>query len=103
MGFTSLFSKMKLPTWLMMTLAYIVVFIGKIWSNITGTPEHIVNYKLKLNPFAVKMLVIDREFNIKNAQNDLHYTPLITFEQGWLQTIKWFQENWLPKQPNNHI
>lgn len=28
MGFTSLWSKMKLPVWLMMSLAYITVFIG---------------------------------------------------------------------------
>ena len=79
----------------MLGLAYIVVFIGKIWSMFTGTPEHIVNYKLKLNPFAVKMLVIDREFNIKNARKDLKYEPLITFEEGWLQTITWFQQHWL--------
>lgn len=97
MGFTSIWSKFKLPTWFMMTLAYIFVFIGMIWSKLTGTPEHIINYKLKLTPFSVLMLVIDREFNIANAKRDLKYEPIITFEEGWLQTIKWFQENWLPK------
>jgi nucleoside-diphosphate-sugar epimerase len=97
MGFTSLWSKFKLPTWLMMGLAYVTVFLGNIWSAVTGTPKHIVNYKLKLNPFAVKMLVINRYFNIDAAQKDLKYTPLIEFSSGWADTIKWFQENWLPE------
>ena len=60
MGFTNLYYKIYLPSWFILTLAYIVVFIGDIYSYITGTPKHIVNYKLKLNPFAVKMLMIDR-------------------------------------------
>ena len=63
---------------------------------LSGTPKHVVNYELKLNPFAVKMLVIDRYFNIKNAENDLSYTPIISFENGWKETIQWFKINWLP-------
>ena len=104
MGFTSLHSKFHLPTWFMMTLAYITVFIGNIWSALTGTPKHIINYKLKLNPFAVKMLVIHRYFDISGAKRDLKYEPIITFEQGWAETIEWFQKNWLPKylERKNH-
>jgi len=97
MGFTSLFSKMKLPTWFMMFLAHVVVVVGNLWSALTGTPKHIVNYKLKLNPFAVKMLVINRHFNICGAERDLKYKPIIEFEQGWKDTIAWFKENWLPQ------
>lgn len=96
MGFVSLFSKFKLPEWFMMILAHITVFIGKIISFFTGMPEHKVNYMLKLNPFAIKMLVIDRYFDISAAKKDLKYEPLITFEKGWRDTIKWFQINWLP-------
>ena len=97
MGFESLWSKFKLPTWFMMTLAYIFVFVGDIFAFCTCTPSHVVNYYMKLNPFAVKMLVIDRSFNISAAMRDLRYEPLISFEDGWRQTIDWFKINWLPK------
>lgn len=60
MGFSSLFSKFHLPVWLMMCVAYLTVFIGDLFATLTGTPKHVVNYHLKLNPFAVKMLVINR-------------------------------------------
>jgi hypothetical protein len=51
----------------MMFIAYIVLYIGNLFAFISGVPSHIVNYKLKLNPFAVKMLVIDRSFDISNG------------------------------------
>jgi hypothetical protein len=60
MGFVSLFQKFHLPVWFMMALAYLTVFLGDLYAAVTGTPKHVVNYYLKLNPFAVKMLVIDR-------------------------------------------
>jgi nucleoside-diphosphate-sugar epimerase len=97
MGFASVFSKMHLPTWFMMGIAYLTVFLGNIYAAVTGTPKHVVNYHLKLNPFAVKMLVIHRNFDIRNAKQDLKYEPLIDFKSGWKQTIDWFKENWLPK------
>lgn len=98
MGFVSLYSKFKLPTWFMMTLAYIVVFLGDCYSALSGTPKHIINKHLKLNPFAVKMLVIHRYFDISAAKRDLKYEPLIEFNSGWKQTLEWFKENWLPGQ-----
>lgn len=97
MGFQSLWSKMHLPVWLMMSLATVVVFLGNIYATLTNTPKHVVNYHLKLNPFAVKMLVINRYFDISAAERDLKYTPLITFERGWAETIEWYRLNWLPK------
>jgi hypothetical protein len=39
MGFTSLFSKFHIPGWLIMGLAYIVVFLGDIFSAVTGTDD----------------------------------------------------------------
>ena len=97
MGFTSLWTKFHLPTWLMLGIAYLVVFFGNIYAYLSGTPKHIVNFHLKLNPFAVKMLVIHRAFNIEAAKRDLKYKPIISFENGWKETIVWFQHNWLPK------
>ncbi len=82
---------------MMMGIAYLVVFFGNIWAFCTGTPKHVINKRLKLNPFAVKMLVIHRAFNIRNAERDLKYVPEITFDAGWQQTIDWFKANWLPK------
>eukprot|EP00596_Hydrurales_sp_CCMP1899_P007066 CAMPEP_0119037068 /NCGR_PEP_ID=MMETSP1177-20130426/5174_1 /TAXON_ID=2985 /ORGANISM="Ochromonas sp, Strain CCMP1899" /LENGTH=380 /DNA_ID=CAMNT_0006997801 /DNA_START=54 /DNA_END=1193 /DNA_ORIENTATION=- len=94
MGFTSLFSKFKIPGWLIMGIAYMVLFVGNTYSAISGTPKHVVNFTLKLNPFAAKMLMIHRYFDISAAERDLKYKPIIEFEQGWKDTIKWFKENW---------
>lgn len=102
MGFVSLFRKLKLPTWFMMTLAYIVVFVGDVYSVLSGTPKHVVNKNLKLNPFAVKMLVIHRYFDISAARRDLKYDPLIQFNEGWRETIEWFKINWLPTLKKNN-
>ena len=86
MGFQDLKSKFALPRWFMFVLAYTCDFIG--W--LTGT-------KLKLNPFAVKMVTMHRWFRIDAAERDLNYKPIIPFKQGWADTIVWFRENWLPK------
>ena len=50
------------------------------------------------------MLIIHRYFDISGAKRDLKYEPIITFEQGWAETIEWFQKNWLPKylERKNH-
>lgn len=60
LGFASLLNKFFLPVWFMMMIAHIVVLVGNMYAAVTGTPKHVVNYYLKLNPFAVKMLVINR-------------------------------------------
>ena len=78
-----------------MFLTLIPIFISALF--FPGTPQHVVNFKVKLNPFAVKMLMINRYFDISAAKKDLKYEPLIEFEQGWASTIDWFKINWLPK------
>jgi nucleoside-diphosphate-sugar epimerase len=60
MNFSSLFSKFHIPGWLIMSLAYLTVFVGDIYAFLTCTPKSVVNFHLKLNPFAVKMLLINR-------------------------------------------
>jgi len=102
MGFYSLWKKFHLPTWFMMGIAYLVLVLGNLYGTLSGTPSHVVNYHLKLNPFAVKMLVINRYFDISAAERDLKYKPVIPFEQGWAQTIEWFKENWLPTYKANN-
>jgi nucleoside-diphosphate-sugar epimerase len=85
MGFQDLFSKFHLPTWFLMTIAYLSNFLG-----------YILNKKFKLNPFNVKMLTIHRYFSIENARRDLKYEPLFSFHDAWESTIQWHRQYWLP-------
>lgn len=85
MGFPSLWSKFKLPLFLLMTIAYACNVFG--W--FTGM-------RLKLNPFNVTVLTMHRWFKITNAQNDLDFEPIIPWREGWTDAIEWFKENWLP-------
>jgi nucleoside-diphosphate-sugar epimerase len=86
MGFTDLNDKFHLPVWLLYGVAYFCNFL----TMMTGR-------QFKLKPFTVKMLIIDRYFNIKNAKRDLKYKPLKTFSEGWPETIEWFKVHWLPQ------
>lgn len=36
-------------------------------------------------------------FDISAAEKDLKYKPVIGYEEGWNDTIKWFRANWLPE------
>lgn len=85
MGFTDLYSKYHLPVLLLYSLAYIANALG-----------YILNRKFKLNPFNVRMLIMHRYFSIERAQRDLHYEPVIIFEDAFPATIMWFKQNWLP-------
>jgi nucleoside-diphosphate-sugar epimerase len=85
MGFTDLYTKFHLPTWLLYGLAYICNFVG-----------FVIGKKLKLNPFNVRMLTMHRYFSLENARRDLHYEPLFKFDESWAKTIDWFKVNWLP-------
>ena len=75
---------MHLPVFLLMFIARILAFITMLSGK-----------KFKLNEFTVKMLIINRYFDISNIQNDMGYVPLIRFEDGWAETIAWFQKYWL--------
>lgn len=80
MGFSSVYRKFSLPLWFMMSLAYVCNVIGFMF-----------NTKLKLNPFAVKMLTMHRWFTISAAEQDLKYKPIIPYELGFAETISWFR------------
>lgn len=97
LGFGSLFARFKLPAWFMMFLGYICMYIAKVWSRLTGEPEHAINYRLKLHPFSIRMIIINRYFDISAAKRDLEYEPLKTFDEGWKETLDWYKANWLPK------
>lgn len=42
------------------------------------------------------MLLIHRWFDISAAEKDLKYEPIVTFEDGFAETLDWLRENWLP-------
>eukprot|EP00584_Thalassiosira_punctigera_P008101 CAMPEP_0172541186 /NCGR_PEP_ID=MMETSP1067-20121228/12033_1 /TAXON_ID=265564 ORGANISM="Thalassiosira punctigera, Strain Tpunct2005C2" /NCGR_SAMPLE_ID=MMETSP1067 /ASSEMBLY_ACC=CAM_ASM_000444 /LENGTH=406 /DNA_ID=CAMNT_0013327171 /DNA_START=39 /DNA_END=1259 /DNA_ORIENTATION=+ len=90
MGFTSLWDKAHLPKGLLMFVATICEFIGNLF-GIT----------MKLNRFNVIVLTMHRWFDIKAAEKDLGFQPIIGFREGWAETIDWFKRNWLPKQPKS--
>ena len=85
MNFTSLWSQIKLPKWLLFGLAGICEALGKIFRT-----------TFKLNYFNVLVLTMHRWFDIAAAEKDLNFTPIIDFREGWDDTIVWFRNNWLP-------
>jgi nucleoside-diphosphate-sugar epimerase len=91
MGFPSLCGKFMLPYWFMMIIAYICNVIG-----------FVLNMKLKINPFNVRVMVMHRWFVIDAAESDLKFKPIIGFDEGWEDTIAWFKENWLPGFRSSH-
>jgi nucleoside-diphosphate-sugar epimerase len=82
LGCRSVFTKLKLPFTLMLAVSYLCNVVGLLLGR-----------KLKLTPFTVRMLTIHRWFDISNARRDLGYEPVISFEDGWRQTIDWFKAN----------
>eukprot|EP00439_Symbiodinium_sp_Y106_P017890 s2123_g2.t1 len=94
MGFDSLYSKMALPYFLLR----IVAFICDTITAFTGK-------KLKLGWFTLRMLTMHRWFRITAAQTDLGYQPVVSYKEGWPDTIEWFRtalilkgalNKWLP-------
>eukprot|EP00672_Neobodo_designis_P014177 CAMPEP_0174870184 /NCGR_PEP_ID=MMETSP1114-20130205/69220_1 /TAXON_ID=312471 /ORGANISM="Neobodo designis, Strain CCAP 1951/1" /LENGTH=424 /DNA_ID=CAMNT_0016105453 /DNA_START=27 /DNA_END=1301 /DNA_ORIENTATION=- len=85
MGFTSLWSKFKLPFPLLYALALVCELVG--W--VLGTT-------FKLNVFNVFVLTMHRWFDITAIEKDLGYKPIIPYSVGWPDTIEWFKKNWLP-------
>jgi nucleoside-diphosphate-sugar epimerase len=85
MGFASITAKAHLPLWLLWPLAYIAELLG--W--LTGRT-------MKLNCFNVWVLTVNRWFRIDAAAKDLGYTPIVSFAEGWPDTLAWFRAHWLP-------
>eukprot|EP00755_Sulcionema_specki_P004500 Sspe_Gene.30222::Locus_14864_Transcript_1_1_Confidence_1.000_Length_1320::g.30222::m.30222 len=87
LGMPSIKEKVHLPVLPMMIIAYLCSMVG-----------YILGIKMKLTPFTVRMLTINRWFDISNAQRDLGYYPIVPFKEGWEETIEWFRTEWLPRQ-----
>lgn len=98
MGYPSILKKMHVPYGLLITLAYLVNFLAWTLDRLRIVEEYKVLNYLKINIFTVKMMTIHRQFNISKARRELGYEPLLTFKDGWSQTLAWFREKWLPRQ-----
>jgi nucleoside-diphosphate-sugar epimerase len=84
-GCRSVFAKARLPKWFILPIAYLAVLLGAL-----------LRRRFKLNPFAARMLMIHRWFDIEAARTDLGYDPIVPFEQGWADTVEWFRTVWAP-------
>lgn len=76
-GFGSLLHKFNLNTCFLTPISYLALWAGQI----LGKP-------MKLNPFVVKMVSMNRYFNIDNLINDVGYTPIRSFQEAWPETCE---------------
>lgn len=76
-GFPSLQDKFNLNTCFLYPVAYLALAAGKI----LGKP-------MKLNPFVVKMVSMQRYFNIDNLHKEVGYEPIRAFEEAWPETCE---------------
>ena len=82
LGLPSVKAKVHIPVWFIMPIAYVVQMINRLFGM-----------QMKLKPFSVRMLIIDRTFNIENIERDLKYKPLKPFEKAFEETLRWFDAN----------
>jgi len=78
-GGASLQDKTKVPRFVLFAIAYVL----KAVTALTGV-------QFRLNPFNVRMLTIDRYFDVSDAVRDLGYAPIVDFERAWDRTVNWF-------------
>merc|ERR1712039_150423 len=76
-GVPSLYTKLHLPPALLSLVAY----VGVVYTKLTGR-------FVKLTPFSLRMLLINRTFCTAKARHILGYSPVVSFEEGWAQTIE---------------
>ena len=87
LGCGSLFSKFKLPGWSFMYP------LGRMCEGV----GYLIGKKLKLNTFAVRMLLINRYFDPSESKRDLGYELIVTPDYAWERTRAWFKSEWVPK------
>lgn len=59
---------------------YAIGYLGSIYTKLTGK-------FVKLTPFTVRMLTMNRYFNITKIKKELGYRPLVEHENGWSDVV----------------
>jgi nucleoside-diphosphate-sugar epimerase len=75
-------SKLRVP----FPIAMLVARALQLVSRVTGR-------QFSFTPFSVRMLSIERTFDISASKRDLGYNPPHTFDSAWLRTLEWFDQN----------
>ena len=81
-GLGSLHDKAHLSTPTLYAAAYTASAASALGAALLGTKP------LLFNPFAVRMLLIDRWFDVGKAVQRLGYRPLVAFEAAWPRTVR---------------
>jgi sterol-4alpha-carboxylate 3-dehydrogenase (decarboxylating) len=80
-GLGSLHDRAHLSTAALYAGAHCAAAASAAWSALTGARPW------AFSPFAVRMLLIDRWFNVDKAVARLGYRPLVAFETAWPSTV----------------
>ena len=75
-GYPSIFGKMRVPVFLL----YCIAYLGYLFHLITGK-------FVKLTPFTVNMMTIDRVFCTAKARVMLGYYPIRNFADAWPEAV----------------
>ena len=59
---------------------YLLAYIGLLYTKCTGK-------FVKITPFSVRMMTMNRYFNINKIKKELEYRPLVQFEDGWKNVV----------------
>mmetsp|Transcript_65947 Transcript_65947/g.137714 ORF Transcript_65947/g.137714 Transcript_65947/m.137714 type:complete len:444 (+) Transcript_65947:77-1408(+) len=85
LGYPSIYERVRYP----MPLLVVVAWIGVLFTKITGK-------FIKLTPFTLRMLVINRTFCTAKARHVLGYRPVISFQNGWEATVEAAKQKFRP-------
>lgn len=67
--------------------------IAMLTARLLQVVSKLIGQQFRFTPFSVRMLSIDRSFDISAAKQDLGYNPQHSFETAWASTIAWFDQN----------
>lgn len=95
LGYTPLHDKWRVPGWLMLGVAYTVAAVGWVAALVPALRAYVQRGRglFKIRPFAIRMMMIDRSFDISASREDLKYEPLYSFDEAWSRTLSWFHHN----------
>ena len=82
-GLPSLESRLHVP----IPLLYVAAYFAAAWSSLCCLRK-----PLALAPFAVRMLTMERWFDVRKLQERLAYKPLVSFANAWVASVDSIRE-----------